>query len=197
MNTHIKLSLSMILLSCLCAPTALAQSSHYASDAALFGSSDPFEHVGLNAGLNLTIPLGAKPKKHDINKARVSFKLSLSHPETYGPVTHGFKLNGDIFEIGMNFDGTPNLLMNGQDLYSPLFGPLYADEDGAKDKGGTDNETDPTHSQEAPGAGGAGGALLIAGGLVALGTVVLVSEAADDISDCFIVFSSNTDPKCN
>lgn len=186
MKNYIKLGLSTLLATGLYPLTASAQSADYASDAVLFGSSDPFQNVGINAGFNMTIPLGAKSSKYDAEKARFGLKFSLTQSNYYTASHPNFKLSGDLLELGFNFDGTPNLRMHGTDIYAPLFGPLYTDET-------EDGETDSKPETKG------NGSTTVALGLLAvgtLGTLVIVNEAADDFSDCFLQFNSK-DPKCN
>lgn len=187
MNRHVKRGLFTCLVLSFLSPSAFAQNHNYASDAALFGSSDPFQNVGLSAGFNVTIPLGAKSTKYNADNARFGLKLSLTQSEAYSATHPNFKLSGDLLELGFNFDGTPNLQMYGNDIYAPLFGPLYADET-ETDEGETPNKT------KGPGSGAVLIGIL---GVGTLGTLVLVNEAADDFSDCFRDIFRNDDPKCN
>ena len=186
MKNYITLGLSTLLAAGLFPLMASAQSTDYASDAVLFGSSDPFQNVGINAGLNMTIPLGAKSSKYDADKARFGLKLSLTRSNYYTASHPNFKLSGDLLELGFNFDGSPNLQMYGPDIYAPLFGPLYTDE------------TEDDESDSKPETKGNGTAAVALGILAVgtLGTLVIVNEAADDFSDCFLQFRSK-DPKCN
>lgn len=185
MKKYVKLGLVTLIGICLHSSLAFAQSFDYASDAVLFQSSDPFKNVGLNAGFNMTIPLGATSSKYDADKARFGLKLSLAQSDYYASSHPNLTLGGDLVELGFNFDGSPNVQMYGRDVYTPLFRPLYADET-------EDNENAPKTK-----GNGTGAVVLGILGVGTLGTLVLVNEAADDFSDCFRDLFRNDDPKCN
>ena len=134
---------------------------------------------GMTSGIKLTIPFGAQPKKQS-HQARLGLVLSLDHQTQNRWSGVHSERSADLIEIGLFSNATPNLSFGGQNILSPAL--LNADAE--------DGEPDENKS------GSTGTILLVGGAVLVLGAVVAVNEVADDISDCFLNFTTD-DPKCD
>jgi len=95
--------------------------------------SHDFSHQGQNsvemtAGFNFTMPLGQKRSGKVEDQARMGFRLGLTdnYETQTRPTTHYRSV--DVLEAGFRLDGKPILLLSGQDIYTPLFTTLHADD---------------------------------------------------------------------
>ena len=87
-------------------------------------SYDLFENknnLGVTAGFKMTMPLGKTRSDRPQDKARMGLHLGL----TKNYESHAWQAprskSADLFELGFGFDGQPNMLLSGQDIYTPLF----------------------------------------------------------------------------
>jgi len=129
--------------------------------------------IGITAGVQFTMPLGQKRRSSYQDKARLGLTLSVNreHASRYSGISELTKAN--LLEIGFWETGDPSLMLYGQDVYRPLFDPLYADE--AEETDGPKKKKDNT-------------LLYIAGitGAATIVSVVVLADAVDDFNDCFL-----------
>jgi len=154
------------------APIAAAQ-SHDFND---YGQ----QNLRMTAGFNLTMPLGQKRIGKVEDKARMGFRLGLT--ESYesrqrSTMTHR---SVDILEVGFRFDGKPNLLLSGQDIYEPLFTTLYSDE-----KNTDTTETNDTNKENNANAGTVLAVLGLSIGAVAVAAALALNEVENDLENTF------------
>ena len=138
-------------------------------------------HLGISTGVKLTVPFGTQPKKQN-HQTRLGLVMSLDHQSRsrWSGVTTG--RSADFLEIGLFEDLTPNLSLSGQNLLAGRFDTIYADD-----------KSEDSNNEK---SGNTGTILLIGGAVLIVGSVVIAQEAADDINDCFLNFTTD-DPKCN
>lgn len=138
-----------------------------------YGFSSQNQHsVDITAGFNVTIPLGQQRFGKVEDKSRIGFRLGLTESyESRNRVMSTYK-SVDMLELGMRLDGKPNILLSGQDIYTPLFTTLHADDS---------TETDTT-SGGGNKSGNGGTVLLIAGAVVVSAAVITIGtkEALED-----------------
>lgn len=177
-----KAALSLASITLLLPLAANAQSVH-------FDNLDQGDRFGMTVGAKFTMPLGTQRKNNVKDKTR--FGLTLSFDRTYRAQKFYTpnRISSDILEFGFLVDGKPNMMMYGEDIYTPFFAPVYADD--TDDKSEPSNGNPPVYTPRA----NTSGAIIILGGIAIVGTVVLVNESVDRFSDCFLDFSN--DPRCN
>jgi len=125
--------------------------------------------ISLSAGVELTLPFGAQRLADRQDQARLGLTLSIDRAYRSRNSAISDLRKSNLLELGVLENGDPNLMLLGQDIYGPVFDPLYSKEDG---KGG---ETQT---------------LLIIGGLAAatvVATVILVDET-EDLFECAATF---------
>lgn len=123
--------------------------------------------IGLSAGVQFTMPFGGQHRSESDNQARLG--LTLSVDREYGSRSSAIleRSTFNLLEAGFWQSGEPNFMIGGQNVYRPLFDPLYADDEKEGDKNGGGDTT-----------------LLIIGGVVVatgIATVVLIEETKDGI----------------
>jgi len=103
----------------------LAQSSHHN-----FKETE----LGVSAGVQFTLPLGAtRPDERD-DYARIGLTLSFDQARQNNFSNFTERHHANLLELGFMEKGEPNIRLYDQDIYTPLFNPLYADEDEGQDK---------------------------------------------------------------
>ena len=131
---------------------------------------DQQEQIGMSAGVKLTVPFG-NTSKNKADKARLGLTLSLDHQTQnhWTGITKERSVN--MLELGFFENGDPNVSLLGQDIYTSLFDPLYADDKDA-DKKSQKQSRDIL--------------LYMAGGaVVVVGAAYLVSEViVNDVENC-------------
>lgn len=169
MNKITKLALgTLVMMTCAVSSPAFAQVSTHNSGIYELGSQ---KQLSTSIGLNFTMPLGQKRKHHIEDKARFGFNVGLAreYGNRYSAIPT--RININLLEMGYHLDGRPNLMLNGRDIYAPLFDPLYANDDE-----GADAQTKTKNS-------GTGVALgIIVGGAVVVGLAAIAgNELQNDI----------------
>lgn len=168
-NTFTKLAIiTFVVMTCGLSTHALAQ------DNGIYELSNQ-KQFSTSIGINFIVPLGQKRKHHVEDKARLGFNISLAreYGTRYSAVPLRVKTN--LLEMGYRLDGKPNLLLNGQDIYAPLFDPLYANDDEGVDT--------TTESQNAGSVLALG---IIIGGAVVVGAAALATnDIENDIRNVF------------
>jgi len=133
---------------------------------------DTENRLGVSAGVKLTMPFGTTTKTRQ-DKARLGLTLSLDQQGTnrFSGLTQKSSVN--MLELGIFENGDPNVSLMGQDIYGPLFGPLYAE----------DNEPGEDHAKD----GSSDVWIYVVGGAVVLGglTYLATNEFEDTVEDCF------------
>ena len=147
------------------APAAKAQN---------FDLNNSQSEFGVTAGFNLTLPFGGKTSNKAENKARFGLQMGLTQNYYNRNQRVTSHRSIDFLELGVRLDGTPNILLNGQDLYTPLFAPTYHADD-------SDDNDDTKKSDN-------GKTLrtvtIVAGAVVVTGFIV-TAIIADDFEDTF------------
>lgn len=130
------------------------------------------EQLSASIGLNFTVPLGQKRKGYAVDKTRLGFNIGLAreYESRYSAIPNRVHMN--VLEMGYRLDGKPNLLLNGQDIYTPLFDPIYANEDESSDATAETNNTTSKSS-----------AIVLGVVIGAAAVVGLAALAADGIED--------------
>ena len=143
---------------------------------------DSQNRLGVSAGVKLTMPFGATTKTQQ-DKARLGLTLSLDQRGNNRWTGLAQNNSVNMLELGLFEDGDPNLSLMGQDIYGPLFDPLYA-ENNDSDQGGVKKGSSDVW-------------LYVVGGVAVLGaaTYLATKEFEDTIEDCFNQIGRN-DPAC-
>lgn len=93
------------------------------------------QNTNLNAGFHVKVPFGATRKDVASDQARFGLMLSFDR-ETRDENSFALKrTRTDVMDLGFRFSGEPTMLLRGEDIYTPLFAPIYANE--TDDEGGT------------------------------------------------------------
>jgi hypothetical protein len=144
-----------------------------------------FGDLNLQTSVTFSIPLGATDHRRLADKPRFGIGLSLARDDFNSPIGRLGTERLNLLDLGTYAFKTPSLEFSGQEIYQPTFAILHADEN-------TETEEKSPESKERNSS-----LLLVGAGvtIVTLGSLVLVTEAADDFSDCFLVFTDVPD-KC-
>ncbi len=143
--------------------TGLALSQVAIAQDAYFGSN---QDVSTTAGVHMTIPFGSKKSDRAVDKARFGLMLNMTHEYNDRNFYTPKRVNTNLLDFGMHFDGRPTMLISGEDMYTPLFAPLNA----KGDDGGDINISKNT-------------VLLAAGAALAVGAVGALAGGDDDDHD--------------
>ena len=142
------------------APLASAQEAYRNN----FSSNN--NSVSTTAGMHLTIPFGGKNSDRVVDRARVGLMLNMTREYNDRNFYTPQRVNTSLLDFGMQFDGRPTMLMGGEDIYTPLFTPLNANEIGVAGTGVSKNTI-----------------LVLAGGALAIGAAVALSSGGDNDND--------------
>ena len=152
MKHHIKTMATLITVTtgiCL-APLANAQDDYSAS----FGNS---KNVNTTAGVHVTFPFGGKNSDRVTDRARFGLMLNMTREYNDRNFYTPRRVKTSLLDFGMQFNGQPTMLMGGEDIYTPLFTPLNAHEDGQANTGSKNT------------------LLIIAGGTLAVGAAIALA----------------------
>ena len=86
--------------------------------------------VSATAGVHLTVPFGGKNSTHIVDKALFGLRLNMTRKYNDRNFYIPKYVNTDLLDFGMQINGQPTMLINGEDMYTPLFAPLNANGDG-------------------------------------------------------------------
>lgn len=139
------------------APLASAQEAYRNN----FSSNN--NSVSTTAGMHLTIPFGGKNSDRVVDRARVGLMLNMTREYNDRNFYTPIRVKTNLLDFGMQLDGRPTMLMGGEDIYTPLFTPLSANEYGVVGTGVSKNTI-----------------LVIAGGALAVGAAVALASGGDD-----------------
>ena len=130
MTNRIKTSAALMTLTAglFLAPLANAQDAY-------LGNFNNSRSVSTTAGLHMTIPFGGKKSDHVQDRARFGLMLNMTREYNDRNFYTPKRVNTNLLDFGMQFDGRPTMLISGEDMYTPLFAPLNANGD-ADSKGG-------------------------------------------------------------
>ena len=166
-NTFSKLSIITLgMMTCALSSPAFAQASAQNSGIYELGNQ---KQISTSIGLNFTMPLGQKRKHHLEDKARFGFNVGLAreYENRYSAIPT--RININLLEMGYYLDGIPNLMLNGRDIYAPLFDPLYANDN---------EEADTGNKTTSSGTGIALG--IIVGAAAVVGLAAIVADGIED-----------------
>ncbi len=122
--------------------------------------------INTTAGVHLTVPFGGQNSERVQDRARVGLMLNMEREYNSKNFYAPQRIRTNILDFGMQFDGRPTMLMGGQDIYTPLFTPLAANEDGAGSGMASKNTM-----------------LIVAGGVLAAGAAVALASGNGNDSD--------------
>jgi len=86
--------------------------------------------VSTTAGVHMIIPFGGKKTGRVQDKARFGLMLNMTREYHDRNFYTPKRVNTNLLDFGMQFDGRPTMLISGEDMYTPLFAPLNANGDG-------------------------------------------------------------------
>ena len=112
--------------------TALAQPA-FAQSAGVYGFSAK-QTADVNAGVHFKVPFGATRKDKASDQARFGLMLSFDREYNDRNSIIPRRTRTDVMDLGFMFSGEPTMLLHGQDIYTPLFAPVYANGDPDQDK---------------------------------------------------------------
>ncbi len=138
------------------APLANAQDAYRSN----FASG---QNVSTTAGVHLTVPFGGGKSERVQDRARFGLMLNMTRENNNGDFYAPKRVDTNLLDFGMQFDGRPMLMIAGEDIYTPLFAPLNAKADG----GGNITISKNT-------------ILLVAGAALAVGAAVALAGGDDD-----------------
>ncbi len=124
------------------------------------------KNVSTTAGLHMTIPFGGGRSDRVTDKARFGLMLNLTREYNDRNFYTPKRINTNLLDFGMQFNGRPTMLISGEDIYSPLFTPLNANENGVNGIGVSKNTI-----------------LVIAGGALAVGAAVALAGGDGEDND--------------
>jgi len=91
--------------------------------------------TSVNAGVHFKVPFGAVRKEKIEDKARFGLMLSFDKGYTDSQTLITKRNKTEVMDFGFMFTGEPAMFVNGEDIYTPLFVPIYAnDADPDQDK---------------------------------------------------------------
>ncbi|MCF6220988.1 MAG: hypothetical protein L3J65_07730 [Robiginitomaculum sp.] len=105
------------------APLANAQDAYRSN----FASG---QNVSTTAGVHLTVPFGGGKSERVQDRARFGLMLNMTRENNNGDFYAPKRVDTNLLDLGMQFDGRPMLMIAGEDIYTPLFAPLNAKADG-------------------------------------------------------------------
>ncbi len=124
-------------------------------------------NVSTMAGVHMTVPFGGKKSDRAADKPRIGLMLNMTRSYNDRFFYTPNRINTNLLDFGMQFDGRPTMLVNGEDMYTPLFAPLNASGEGSGDITISKNTV-----------------LLVAGAALVVGaTAALVGNLSDDDYD--------------
>lgn len=128
MTNRIKITAALMTLTAgLClAPLANAQDAYRSN----FSNS---QSVSTTAGVHMTIPFGGKKSDRAVDRARFGLMLNMTREYNDRNFYTPKRVNTNLLDFGMQFDGRPTMFISGEDMYTPLFAPIYANGDGNGD----------------------------------------------------------------
>ena len=129
-----------------------------------FNLRDHGNRINTTAGFHIVMPFGGKHAKRVQDRARFGLMLNMEREYTGRNFLTPKRVNTNLMDFGWQFDGHPTMLMGGEDIYTPLFTPLSADEGSVA---GISKNT----------------VLLVAGGVLAAGAVVALAGGNGNDND--------------
>lgn len=101
----------------------------HAQDAYLSNFSNS-RNVSTTAGMHITIPFSGQKSDRVQDRARFGLMLNMTREYNDRNFYTPKRINTNLLDFGMQFDGRPTMLISGEDMYTPLFAPLNANGDG-------------------------------------------------------------------
>ena len=158
MTNRIKITAALMTLTAgLClAPLANAQEAHLSN----FSDS---QNVSTTAGAHITIPFGGQKSARVQDRARFGLMLNMTREYNDRNFYTPKRVNTNLLDFGMQFNGRPTMLMGGEDMYMPLFEPEEYEQ---ANLGGVKASKNTV--------------LIIAGGVLAVGAAVVLAGGGDN-----------------
>ena len=88
-----------------------------------FSSLNTKNKINTTAGVHMTLPFGGKYSSKVTDKARFGVMLNMEREYDRRSFYIPRRVNTNLLDFGMQFNGHPTMLLGGEDIYMPLFTP--------------------------------------------------------------------------
>jgi hypothetical protein len=122
--------------------------------------------INTTAGVHMTIPFGGKKSNKVTDKARFGLMLNMEREYDSRSFYVPRRVNTNLLDFGMQFNGRPTMLLGGEDIYMPLFTPEEYEQANLANAAPAKNTI-----------------LIIAGGALAVGAAVALASGGGDNDD--------------